>query len=160
MPVPQPLHLRSKPTVWDGDFKKQEFSFYRVLRSKPTVWDGDVRLLLSFLGNIHCSKPTVWDGDLADLAEEDHFRDVLSPPCGMETLDTRSHLVLSNQVLSPPCGMETFCTFVRKMFFFWVLSPPCGMETYFLHFHLSQWKRRSKPTVWDGDFLLRTGLNG
>jgi hypothetical protein len=54
-------------------------------------------------------------------------------------------------VLSPPCGMETPQRHNYPPGGGFVLSPPCGMETQKLQKSFNLLRKRSKPTVWDGD---------
>ena len=78
----------------------------------------------------------MWDGDIVCCKTMVQTQIVLSPPCGMETVIR----------LAP---VEPF------LCLFCVLSPPCGMETSFPYKKPPVFQG-SKPTVWDGDNLLKT----
>jgi hypothetical protein len=56
-------HIRSKPTVWDGDFRRRMGKHLIEACSKPTVWDGDRKIEPPDKLELECSKPTVWDED-------------------------------------------------------------------------------------------------
>jgi hypothetical protein len=96
-------------------------------------WRPKSNLLKSLI--LSRSKPTVWDGDSVLLGLVNTSRSaptVPSPPCGMAT--PLPSLTIPHPRLS-------------------VLSPLCGMATSPLAYIEVPSGTRSKPTVWDGDFV-------
>ena len=68
------------------------------LRSEPTVWDGDHLSSSSSISFNSRSEPTVWDGDAFKTASLSVIIRALSPPCRIAT----GTPIFANA----PCGVE------------------------------------------------------
>ena len=96
------------------------------------------------------------------LLNQNDYKIVLSPPCGMETEVQSPPREGKHPVLSPPCGMETRTKTPTILLGKGDSSEPTVWDGDFKVSSTSTSKALccSEPTVWDGDPLSHTVIGG